>query len=250
MGEPRSVADLGASALLLCAHGRGSAAEDHHVPETLARTLRERGHFRQVEACYLRGHPALSEVIAAIGADSIYLVPLLMAEGHTSQVVLPEALAAAGVGAARVRVTLPIGVSASLASLVMEDALARCRDSGWAPGDTTVVIAAHGTPRHAGAARSAERLAERVAGTRRFRRAVPAFLEQEPSVEAALRAARPGPCVVIGFFMDHGGHSAEDIPRLIAAAHPEAAYGGALGAHPGLADIILEMVLAAAAPRP
>ena len=46
--------------------------------------------------------------------------------------------------------------------------------------------------------------------------------------------------------MDRGGHSAEDLPRLIAEAHPDAAYTGAIGAEPGMTDIILATVRAAA----
>jgi len=239
--------DFGASALLLCAHGRGGAAEDHHVPETLARALRRTGRFARVEACYLRGSPRLADVLAGVTEERIFLVPLLMAEGHTSQVLLPGALAEAGERGGQVTVTPPLGADPSLAALIVREALARCREYGWEPGEATVVIAAHGTTRHAGSARSAEDAAGRVTASGRFRRAVAAFLEQEPFVEAVLRDIRPAPCVVAGFFLDHGGHSADDIPRLIAAAHPDAAYGGALGADPGLADIILEMVTRAAA---
>jgi hypothetical protein len=46
--------------------------------------------------------------------------------------------------------------------------------------------------------------------------------------------------------MDRGGHSVGDIPRLIAATHPDAAYTGAIGAHPGFAEIVLEAAREAA----
>ena len=169
-----------------------------------------------------------------------------MADGHTSRVVLPEALAAAGAAGARVTVTPPLGTAPAIADLVAGDALALCRTRGWTPGETTVVVAGHGTKRHAGSARSAEDAARRVAAAGGFRRAVAAFLEQDPSVETVLREVALAPCIVAGFFLDHGGHSADDIPRLIAAAHPDAAYEGALGGRPGLADIVLDLVAQAA----
>lgn len=240
---------LGADALLLCAHGRGGTAEDHHVPEMLARALRGRSRFARVEACYLRGRPRLADVLADIAEARVFLVPLLMADGHTSRVVLPEALAAAGADGARVTLTPPLGTAPAIADLVARDALELCGERGWTPAETTVVIAGHGTARHAGSARSAEDAAPRVAASGGFRRAVAAFLEQAPYLDAVLQEIAPAPCVVAGFFLDHGGHSVEDIPRLIAAAHPEAAYEGALGGSPGLADIVLEMVRAAARRR-
>ncbi len=241
-----AAADFRADALLLCAHGRGGAAEDHHVPEELARALRGQGRFARVEACYLRGSPKLADVLADISETRIFLVPLLMADGHTSRVVLPEALAAAGEAGARVVATPPLGTAPAIAEMVARDALALCRGRGWTPGETTVVIAGHGTKRHTGSARSAEDAARRVAASGGFRGARAAFLEQEPSVDAVLRDIAPAPCVVAGFFLDHGGHSTDDIPRLIAAAHPDAAYEGALGGRPGLVDIVAEMVARAA----
>jgi sirohydrochlorin cobaltochelatase len=240
--------DLSRAAVLLCAHGRGEGGEG--TPEAHAAALRARGVFARVEACALRGAPGLpetlAEMLAEIDAPRVFVVPLLMAEGHTSQVLLPALLARGGKEAGRVTLCRPIGVSPALAPLVVEAALAQCRARGWRSADATVVIAGHGTTRHEGSGDSAALLARRVAVTDRFRRVTAAFLEQAPFVEDVLRRCRPAPCVVAGFFMDHGGHSAGDIPRLIAAAHPDAAYTGAIGAKPGIADIILAVVRAAA----
>lgn len=233
--------DLSASALLLCAHGRGGAAADHHIPEALAESLRARGGFAQVETCYLRGEPDVAAALARVEAESIVLVPLLMAEGHTSQVLLPAALTEAGGAAGRVRVTAPVGTSPALADLVAAAAQSQCDARGWQAGDTTVLVAAHGTSRHPESGASAERLAARIAASGQFRKTDIAFIEQEPRIEAALRAIHPDPCVVVGFFMDHGGHSADDIPNAIAAAHANAAYTGAIGADPGLAAIVVSL---------
>ena len=236
--------DLTQAAVLLCAHGRRDGGEG--TPEAHAAALRARGVFAQVEACTLRGAPGLGETLARIDAARIFIVPLLMADGHTSQVVLPEALAQAGVAGGRVTLCRPVGVSPALAPLVVDAALAQCRARGWRPADTAVVIAGHGTTRHEGSGNSAALLARRVAVTDRFCRVAAAFLEQSPRVEDTLRGCRLASCVVVGFFMDHGGHSAGDIPRLIASTHPDAAYTGAVGALPGFADIILATVGAAA----
>lgn len=230
-----------APALLLCAHGRGGTAEDHHVPETLADTLRAGGRFAEVEACYLRGSPGIGDALARLRAAEVVLVPLLMAEGHTSKVVLPDALAAVGEAAGRVRVTAPVGVASALTDLVVSVGLSICGDRHWSPAETTILVAAHGTARHADSGGSAQRLVDRITASGRFRQASAGFIEQEPKLEARLGAILPDPCVVIGLFMDHGDHSTDDIPQAIAAAHPDAAYSGAIGAHPGIADIILSL---------
>lgn len=236
--------NLTRAAVLLCAHGRGGGGEG--APEAHAAALRARGCFARVEACALRGAPGVAETLAAIDAPRVFVVPLLMAEGHTSQVVLPEILAQAGAAAGRVTLCRPVGVSPALAPLAAEAARTACKAKGWEPEDTAVVIAGHGTTRHEGSGGSASALAGRLGAMGRFRRVSAAFLEQEPLIAAVLRGLRPAPCVVVGFFLDHGGHSVEDLPRLIAEAHPDAAYTGAIGAAPGMSDIILATVRAAA----
>jgi sirohydrochlorin cobaltochelatase len=228
-------------ALLLCAHGRGGAASDDHIPERLADTLRGSGRFVQVECCYLRGTPDIATALGRMDRESIVLVPLLLAEGHTSRVVLPAALAEAGERAGRVRVTAPLGVSPGLPPIAARAALAECEARGWAPDETAILVVGHGTPRHPESGASAERLAARIAKAGHFREAAVAFIEQEPKLKARLADYRSGPCVLVGLFMDHGGHSAEDIPAAIAAVHPEAAYTGAIGAHPDIAEIVLAL---------
>jgi sirohydrochlorin cobaltochelatase len=252
--------DLTGAALLLCAHGRSgfarpASSEDRRAttraPEAHAAALRKRRLFARVETCVLRGSPGLADVLAELLVDSerVYLVPLLMADGHTSRVVLPEALAQAGGQGARVTLCRPVGLSPALAPLAADEAALLCQARGWRPADTAVVIAGHGTERHEQSGKSAALLAKRIAALRRFRDVTAAFLEQAPTVAETLRACRPSPCAVIGFFIDEGGHSTRDIPRLIAAEHPEAAYSGAIGVHPAFAEIVLAAARDAAAGR-
>jgi hypothetical protein len=46
--------------------------------------------------------------------------------------------------------------------------------------------------------------------------------------------------------MDHGGHCVRDIPLLISATNPDAAYTGAIAAPPGFAEIVLDAAQVAA----
>jgi sirohydrochlorin cobaltochelatase len=239
--------DLTDAALLLCAHGRGESGESGEgVPEAHAAALRQRRCFARVETCVLRGAPGIAEALAGIDVPRVFLVPLLMADGHTNRVLLPEMLAQAGAAARRVTLCRPVGLSPALAPLAAAEVATLCAARGWRPAETAVVIAGHGTERHADSGASAGQLARRLAALGRFASVAAAFLEQAPSLEEVLRALRPQPAAVVGFFMDRGGHSVGDIPRLIAAIHPDAAYTGAIGAHPGFAEIVLDAAWEAA----
>ena len=253
--------DLTGVALLLCAHGRSGggaggapaagfvrppSSEDRRAtiraPETHAAALRKRRLFTRVETCVLRGSPPLADALAGIEAERIVLVPLLMADGYTYRTALPEALAKAGDLARRVTVCRPVGLSPALAPLAAAEAARICAERGWEPEEAAVLVAGHGTERDEHSAASAALLARWLAALRRFASAGAAFLDQSPFVADRLRALRPGPCAVLGFFIDEGAHSARDLPRLIAAEHPGAAYSGALGTNPAFVEVILATV--------
>lgn len=243
MTEPIKQAAESLPTLILCAHGRGVAADRRHVPELLADELRGDGRFSDVRTAYLKGRPDLATALAQPASADVVLVPLLMADGYTNKVILPAALGS--VGAGQVTVARPVGESPALGPMILGDAKRRCEALGWAPRDTTVFIAGHGTGRDRNSAATAERLAADIARSADFGDVRTAFLEQEPLLADALRGCRPNRCLVIGFFMDRGGHGAEDIPRLIAREHPEAVYTGPVGAFPGFAEVVLAAALAA-----
>ena len=230
--------------LVLWAHGGAGRSS---VPEDLAVQLRSTGQFSEVAACSLKQDPGLAETLRGMTAEPVYLVPLLMAEGHTYRTVLPRLLAE--IPERRIVQCRPVGVAPGLDAVVVAQALEACAGQNFAPGDTTLVLAAHGTERHAGSSDAARRMAGRIAETGQFHRVCEAFLEQPPLVDAVLRTIAPRPCVVVGFFMDFGVHSTDDIPKIIAAAHPGAADAGPVGARPEIAEIILGLVNAEAPPK-
>ena len=216
--------------------------------ESLATILDERGAFDRVEACFLKGGRGVADASQALAGHDIVLVPLLMAEGYTYDVVLRRQLSAAGPAAARVRVTRPVGVHPRLADIAVTQARDECGRKGWALDDVHILVAAHGTPKHRATGDSARALAAGIDARGLFSTVQVAFLESPPSIEAALRALAPKPVVVIGFFLDAGDHAGSDVPAAIARAHPTAGYTGAIGRDPALAEIIVD--LAAGRPAP
>jgi len=229
--------------LVLWAHGGVGRSG---VPEGLAARLRSMGHFSEVAPCSLTGNPGLAETLRGMTAEPVYLVPLLMAEGYTYCTVLPQLLADAP--ERRVVQCRPVGVGPGLDAVIIAQALEACAARKFKPGETTLMLAAHGTQRHAGSGDAADKMASRIATTKQFHHVCASFLEQPPLVDVVLQSIAPRPCVVVGFFMDYGVHSAEDIPRIIAAVHPDAADAGPIGARPEIAEIILDLVQAEASP--
>ena len=230
--------------LVLWAHGGGGQSR---VSEALAARLRSMGHFSEVAPCSLKADPGLAETLRGMAAEQVYLVPLLMAEGYTYRSVLPRLLAKTP--ERRVVQCRPVGVGPGLDAAIIAQALDACAARNFTPGETTLMLAAHGTQRHAGSGDAAERIASGIAARRQFHHVCAAFLEQPPLVEIVLQSIAPRPCVVVGLFMDYGTHSTDDIPKIIAAVHPDAADAGPIGARPEIAEIILNLVQAEASPE-
>ena len=193
--------------------------------------------------------PGLAETLRCLPGKPVYLVPLLMAEGYTYRTVLPRLLAEAGAAGRRIVQCRPVGAAPGLDAVAVAQALEMCAARKFAPGQTTLVLAAHGTKRDTASGDAAREMANRIAATQKFEKVCAAFLEQSPRVEPVLRSIAPRPCVVAGYFMDYGAHSTEDIPESIASAHPGAAYGGPIGARPELAEIVLDLVQAEMSPE-
>ncbi len=230
--------DEAPQALVLCAHGSGGGSA---TAESLATIIRVRGEFDRVEVCCLKGSPGVADALQAVAGHDVVLVPLLMAEGYTYDVVLRGQVSDAGPAAARVNVSRPVGVHPRLADIAMTQARDECGRKGWALDDVHVLVAAHGTPKHRATGDSARALAAGIEAQGFFNTVQTAFLENPPSIEDALRAAAPEPCVVVGFFLDAGDHAESDVPAAIARAHPTAGYTGAIGRDPALADIIVNL---------
>lgn len=241
--DPAIDVALREAALVLCAHGQGGSSD---IASDCAAEIRRSGAFARVEGCCINGQPDVAATLGGLRQNEIYLVPLLMAAGYTYRTVLPPLIARHAPTGARVRLCPPLGEAAGLESVAVDLAVDLCTVRGWAPEGATLVVAAHGTPRSAASGATATELAAAIDRGRRIAGACAAFLEQAPLLADRLRDLRPRPCIVVGFFMDSGSHAGTDIPRIIASAHPDAAYTGAIGRSREIPKLIVEMVRAEA----
>jgi len=140
--------------------------------------------------------------------------------------------------------------------------------SSLSHSSTALVIAGHGTPLNADSRKSIERQVELIGSRRMFAEVRPAFLEEEPRIADIADAVAALNVVVVPFFMSDGLHVCEDIPVLLGErketvqarlrrgewpwqnpttrAGKNIYYARSVGSEPGIADVILERVRAAA----
>ncbi len=225
-------------ALLLVAHGtaESSAAAAFHAARIAERKL-----FADVRIACLNGEPELAEALTELGSARISVLPLLMAEGY-SYAALRTQLAAASMDGF-VTLHRSLGTNPRLADLMNRMGQAACRDRGWDPKDSGLVVAAHGTPRTPASSRTAKAHAGAIGSSGTFAKVDVAFLEEPPGLVDVLQALSPMPTAVVGFFFDCGAHGGGDVPKLIEASRTGAVYCGPVGAQHEITDMILDQIL-------
>lgn len=146
-----------------------------------------------------------------------------------------------------------------------------------APGETSLLIVAHGTDLNENSAVAAKREAEKIRALGKYAAVLNVYMEEAPLVSDWRKLTKTPNVVVVPFFISDGLHSYEDIPRLLgmvvdagvdrgppgstppATAHGEIFrsnpykidnrslfYAPSIGTDSGVADIIIEQANVAA----
>jgi len=135
--------------------------------------------------------------------------------------------------------------------------------------DTALVIAGHGTSLNPDSRKSIDQQVQLIAAQNIFAEVHAAFLEEAPRIAEISNFVKASRIVVVPFFMSDGLHVCEDIPVLLGedaeavqarlkagewpwpnpttVAGKTIFYTPGVGSEPGIADVILERVRAAAA---
>jgi sirohydrochlorin ferrochelatase len=221
-----------AGTLILATHGiaGGPGAAAGH-----AQAIRERGGWAQVRVGCLKAAPSLADAMAD-APGPVTVVPLLMSEGFIHGTLRRRLRELAPDGGWRL--TAPVGTSPSLAGLVLSRALASCREHGWSPSTTALLLIGHGTPRHGASAAHARSMADSLR-YRSFAAVGHALLEEPPLPEVAAEALPGDRVVAVGLFLDNGPHGDADVRAAMAGVAKPVAYAGAIGADAGLVPLIL-----------
>jgi sirohydrochlorin ferrochelatase len=111
------------------------------------------------------------------------------------------------------------------------------------------VILGHGTKAHPRSAETTLALVENLRNEDRYARVLPAFLDQDPTLNRILETERRGPIAVIPFFVSEGWHVGTTIPRDVALqgggdgpAGPPVWFSKPVGTHPAMAEVVLDLV--------
>lgn len=192
-------------------------------------------------AALLPGWQVLGATLAAPGAleqalhahPPALIYPLFMAEGWFTRTALPRRLAAAGTTARQ----LPaFGTDPALADLVAEAALIGARAAGLSLHQTTLLLAAHGSPTSTASETATRALAATLATRHAFAAVTLGFLEQPPFLTDAARNLAPALCLPL--FAQRAGHVARDLPAALAEAGFTGPLLPAIGEHPATAALI------------
>jgi sirohydrochlorin cobaltochelatase len=258
-------------ALIVVGHGSTVNPDSSAPTHDHARTLRERGLFAEVHVCFWKEEPSLREVFHMVERDVVYVVPNFISEGYFTRTVIPRELELDGPvtrrGSRVIHYCEPVGNHARMTEALLH----RAREvaPGVDPAATSLFIVGHGTDLNDNSAAAAKEQVARIRDRGLYAEVVSSYMEEAPLIADWDKLSSQPNVVVVPFFIADGLHSYEDIPVLlgierttgIAASQAEVFrrnpyllrgrqlfYSAAIGTDPGMADVILDQVLATREP--
>jgi sirohydrochlorin cobaltochelatase len=252
-----------------------------------AAEIRRRKVFANVGCAFWKEEPSLRDGLFLFDPEAVpevYVVPNFISEGYFTQTVVPRELELDGRITKRSngqvwRYCEPVGNHPLMTELLLKRARDVAPDA--VPGETSLLIVAHGTDLNENSAVAAKREAEKIRALGKYAAVLNVYMEETPLVSDWRKLTETKNVVVVPFFISDGLHSYEDIPRLLgivvtapkalgvdrsrpgspppATAHGEIFrhnpypiddrelfYASSIGTDPGFADIIIEQANAAA----
>ena len=209
------------AALLIVAHG-STVNPDSSAP-TLAHAAEiwRRNIFAQVECAFWKEEPSLRDALFLFDPESIrevYVVPNFISEGYFTQTVVPRELELNGPTTKRPsgqtwNYSEPVGNHPMMTDLLLKRAHQVAPNAD--PGETSLLIVAHGTDLNENSAVAAKREAERIRALGKYAAVLNAYMEEPPLVSDWRKLTETANVVVVPFFISDGLHSYQDIPVLL-----------------------------------
>ncbi|MCB2130471.1 MAG: cobalamin biosynthesis protein CbiX [Rhodobacteraceae bacterium] len=208
--SPSRTAPATDRALLIVAHGSPSEPEpQEEALRALARSVAAHLPGWRVEGTTLAAEGAFGAAAARLGRPVVY--PFFMSEGWFTGQALARRTAALGL-----EQLAPFGVSPDLPGPAAARIKARIAAQGWAPADTALLLAAHGSARSKTSAGAALAFARALGATLAPRAVTIGFVEQAPFLADAARDL--GQALCLAFFALRSGHVDGDLPEAFRAA--------------------------------
>lgn len=138
------------------------------------------------------------------------LYPFFMARGFFTDTVMPKRAPDLS------RHLAPFGSAPHLPGVVADHLRAVMRETGWMPGDTALLLAAHGSAHGRGNATAARQFGARLMAMIAFRGLRVGLLEETPALEHEARDL--GQAICLPWFALQSGHMNEDVPEALTNA--------------------------------
>ena len=247
---------MNGGALILAAHGSRVDPAVNGLVDGYVDRLTALNGFKEVLAAYHHGEPSFATVLDELEAESVTVIPLMTSRGYFSDVVLPRELARnRRFRTMDVMQTEPVGTHPKIVPLVWHRVRAQMKEHGFEPAKTSVVLIGHGTARYSQSAEATFHLADELAFRYPGSEVVVGFLDEQPSVEAAMEQVSRDRVVVEPFLIANGPHASRDIPARLGLGalngHRLPFVGrvgkrvvvcdSAVGTDPGIVEIIIDL---------
>ena len=236
-------------ALLLVGHGSHLNAESSAPVYAHARAIRERGLFDEVFTAFWKEEPSLPRALDGCASDVVTVVPVFMSSGYFTNEVIPREMGLSGtVSCLRgktVRYTAPVGSHPGLAKVIVERAV----EVGATPADALAVLG-HGTERNRDSQANIYQQTENVRALGGFAEVVTVFMDQSPAMTDVFELTSADQVVVVPVFVADGWHAGQTIPAELSGLPGDGRrlrYAAAVGTHPSVVEVILELAEEAAA---
>lgn len=253
------------TALVIVGHGSTTNPDSSEPTHLLADSIRERGIFDEVHCCFWKEEPSMREILHAVSAPEIYIVPNFISEGYFTRTIIPRELQLQGPITTRDGKSLkycdPVGSHPSMTQVLLRQA--RKTAPNIPEREISLLVVGHGTKLDENSAKAAVHQASLLSGLGIYAEVLPSYMEEAPFVSDWASITKSAHVVVIPFFISDGLHSYQDIPVLLGireevgpaasqssvfSENPHALhgkklyYGRALGTDPGMERVILDQV--------
>ncbi|MBO9453454.1 cobalamin biosynthesis protein CbiX [Tropicibacter sp. R16_0] len=186
-----------------------------------------------VQSATLAAEGRLEEALDTLSHGAL-IYPMFMAKGWFVTSALPKRL-----GQAPVTVVDPLGVDPALPDLAAQTLETAAQDAGWSLGQTTVLLAAHGSGRSRKPAQMAQGFADAIAARLKVADIRVGFVEEAPFVDqAALGCDAKSICMPL--FACPGFHTTQDVPEALVKAEFPGLLLPVLGEAPGVPQLIAD----------
>ncbi|MEO6399114.1 MAG: CbiX/SirB N-terminal domain-containing protein [Tepidiformaceae bacterium] len=236
------------STLLLVGHGSHLNAESSAPVYAHAASIRKRGIFDRVLAAFWKEEPSLSRALDQCDDDDVTVVPVFISSGYFTSEVIPREMGLTGkiscVRGITVRYTPPVGSHPALARVILQ----RAREAGAQP-EHALALLGHGTERNRNSQANIYQQTENVRALGGFAEVVTVFMDQEPGMAELFALTVAAQIVVVPVFIADGWHAGQTIPaelNQLSEGSRSLRYAGAVGTHPGLADVVVDLAEEAA----